>query len=111
MHQHRRCAGEHIVRVQVGDSEIVDALPVSGPVFGGGYLDVGAGAGAEPHARLEVTGVGPLVEVASDPEGVGVGGDDDAPLGTQRAGAVVTTVTNYALGGDPNTLPVDMWSA
>lgn len=67
---------QHIVRVEVGDGEVVDALVASGPVFGGSDLHVGAGAGAEPHAGFEVCGLDPGVDVAGDPERVGIGGDD-----------------------------------
>src|SRR5690606_507315 len=80
--QDMRLGRQYIVGVVVGDGEVVDALVVGGLVFGGGDLDVGAGAGAEPHAGLEVGGLHPLADVAGDPEGVvGRGNDDTASVG------------------------------
>src|SRR5690606_14875297 len=70
MNEYRCSPRQYIVRVVVGDGEVVDALVLGGLVFGGGDLDVGAGAGAEPHAGLEVGGLHPLADVAGDPEGV-----------------------------------------
>lgn len=65
---------EDIVGVEVADGEVVDG-GVLGPAGDGGDLDVGAGAGAEPLAWVEVGGFDPLVE-GGDPEGVTVGGGD-----------------------------------
>ena len=39
MHQNRRGTGLHIIRLEIGDGEVVDALAAGGLVFGGGDLD------------------------------------------------------------------------
>ncbi|MGV9774299.1 hypothetical protein [Streptosporangium sp. NPDC003464] len=61
MNQNSLVACEHIVRVEVGDGEVVDAL-AGGPLLDRGDLDADAGEGAQPHADLEVPGVDPLAQ-------------------------------------------------
>ena len=80
MDEDRGVAGFYIVGVEVGDGEVVNALIMGDTVFDSGDLDVGAGAGAEPHAGFEVGGLYPLADVAGDPEGVVVGGDEHTVL-------------------------------
>ena len=75
MDKDRVGTGPYMISVGVGDDKVVDALMVGGPVLGASDLDVSAGADAEPHAWIEV-GVDPGVDVAGNPEGVGVGGYD-----------------------------------
>jgi transposase len=60
--------------VDAVDGEVVDALGAVG-VVDRGDLDPGAGCGLQPHARFEVTGLGPLAEVGQ-PERVPSRGRD-----------------------------------
>jgi hypothetical protein len=80
----RGCAGEHIVRVEVVDGEVVDS-GVLGCSFDGGDLDPGAGGGLQPLAGLQVGGVDPAVRFGG-PEGVVVGCYEGA--GVVSVGAV-----------------------
>jgi hypothetical protein len=76
MDEERGRTGFHIVRVVGVDGEVADTL-VLGPGLGCGELDVGASAGAEPHAGLEFACVDPFAG-CGDPEGVVVGRDQCA---------------------------------
>src|SRR5215207_1859294 len=78
MHQYRSVACHYIVRVDVLDSEVVDAL---GGVPGAGGGDVGPVAfrGLDLVTGMERAGVDPGVPVRC-PEGVVGGGDDAAGL-------------------------------
>ncbi len=62
MYEYRFVVGEHIVRVDVADGEVVDRCGGGGPAVDGGDLNPGAGACVEPLARLQVGGVQPLAE-------------------------------------------------
>lgn len=61
--------------MSIGNGEVVDGGAGDGPAFDRGDLDVGAGAGLQPLAGLQVGGVDPLPEFWR-PEGVAVGGGD-----------------------------------
>ena len=68
MNQDRSLPRQHIVRVEVGDGEVVD-LGLLGPVLERSDLDTGAGGGPDPLTGSQVFGVDPLVEFRY-PEGV-----------------------------------------
>jgi hypothetical protein len=76
--QDRDIARHHVVGVEFADGEVVDDS-VLGPSLDGCDLDMGTGAGAEPHARFESAGLGPSAGTFGA-EGVVVGGDDDSGL-------------------------------
>ena len=69
----------HMVSVNVLDGEIVDALVAHAPLSDCFDLNVSAGTRLEPLPSLESNGGLPLAK-NWHPEGVGIGGDDDACL-------------------------------
>ncbi len=75
VYQQRECVGGHIIRVDLGDRQVVDGCICAGPAFDRGDLDERAGARLEPLAGLEVGGVEPCAEFG-EPEGVAVGRGD-----------------------------------
>jgi hypothetical protein len=102
VYEYRPVAGHYIVRVGVGDGEVVDGGLGGGVALDGGDLDSGAGAGLEPLTCLQVGGVDPLAEFGC-PEGVPVGGGDRGCGGGVVAvveSLVAAAAVGVAVGGD-----------
>ncbi|XRQ10014.1 hypothetical protein ACN3XK_03650 [Actinomadura welshii] len=77
MNEEWQVASNCMIRVVVADREVVETVVQATPSRGGCGLDLGAGAGEEPHAGLQVDSLYPGVDIVGDSEGMVVDGDEN----------------------------------